>query len=419
MMGAGLGTRDSGLDSVKSSAATESPLVALIAGEDSGDVLGADLARALRARLPGVKLVGIGGPRMAAAGVECWHDIAELSVMGLSEVVRHLPRLLRLRRALARRLIAARPDVVVGIDAPDFNLGLEKKLKREGIVTVHYVSPSVWAWRENRARKIAQCADRILCLFPMEPPIYARHGADARFVGHPLAERFPLQPDQAVARRQLGLPADAPVLALLPGSRASEIERLGDDFLATAEHLQQQLPGLRVLIPAANARCFKALQTRLATHAARAAQSPDTPAFELLDGQADQALIAADAALLASGTVALEAMLAKCPMVVAYRISAWTYRLVHGLKLMTTNLYSLPNMLAGHELVTEKMQTECNPDTLTDAVASLLGNDSQRQHLRHEFTRLHQMLKGGDAGHPADRAAQAVIEMLPHQAAHA
>ena len=418
-MGAGLGTRDSGLDSVKSSAATESRLIALVAGEDSGDVLGADLARALRGRLPGVRLVGIGGPRMAAAGVECWHDIGELSVMGLAEVLRHLPRLLRLRHALARRLIDLRPDAVVGIDAPDFNLGLERRVRKAGIPTVHYVSPSVWAWREKRAQRIGQCADRILCLFPMEPAIYARHGVDARFVGHPLAERFALQPDHGAARRELGLPADAPVLALLPGSRATEIERLGDDFLCTARRLGAQIPGLHVLVPAANPRCFKALRERLAAGPEHAAQSDPAPTFHLLDGHADRALLAADVALLASGTVALEAMLAKCPMVVAYRISALSYRLVHGLKLMSTSLYSLPNVLAGHELVTEKMQDDCTPDQLTAAVLDLFGDGDRRQYLRTEFARLHRKLLGdATQQNPADRAAQAIVELLPLQDRH-
>lgn len=398
---------------------SDSPLIALVAGEDSGDVLGADLARALKRQWPDVRLVGIGGPRMAAAGVECWHDMGELSVMGLAEVLRHLPRLLRLRRSLGNRLLDARPDVFIGIDAPDFNLGLEKRLKKAGVPTVHYVSPSVWAWREKRAQHMGQCADRVLCLFPMEPAIYARHGVDARFVGHPLAERFAMVPDRQAARKALNLPADAPVLALLPGSRGSEIERLGDDFLDTAKRIGAQLPGLRVLVPAANLRCFKALQTRLAEHSTDAAQSTGMPAFELLDGQADQALIAADVALLASGTVALEAMLAKCPMVVAYRISALTYRLIQSLKLMTTSLYSLPNVLAGEELVPERMQADCRPSVLAEASLLLFTDKGRRQHMLEEFKRLHRLLKGEDgASHPADRAAQAVADLIPDYPCH-
>jgi lipid-A-disaccharide synthase len=206
------------------------PTIALIAGEASGDQLGGELVHALRKRYPRARIVGVGGACMQAAGFEAWHDIHELSVMGLLEVLRHLPRLLRLRRSLAGRLKALRPDVVVGIDAPDFNLGLERTLKQAGIRTVHYVSPSVWAWREKRAMRIGQSADRVLCLFPMEPPIYAQYGIDARFVGHPLADRFPLVSDRKGARQTLGLAPEAPVLAVLPGSRGSEVERLGSVF---------------------------------------------------------------------------------------------------------------------------------------------------------------------------------------------
>jgi lipid-A-disaccharide synthase len=208
--------------------------IALVAGEASGDLLGAGLVLELRKRFPTAEFAGVGGPRMREAGLDAWHDCSELAVMGLAEVLRHLPRVLRLRRALRQRLLAWQPDVFIGIDAPDFNLGLERALKRAGLRTVHYVSPSVWAWREGRAAKIGRSADLVLCLFPIEPPIYARHGIDARFVGHPLADQFALHPDSGAARRQLGLPADAPVLALLPGSRLGEIRRLLPTFLEAA-----------------------------------------------------------------------------------------------------------------------------------------------------------------------------------------
>src|SRR6185312_4037973 len=236
-------------------ASASSPLFALVAGEDSGDQLGADLIEALRARFPEARFVGVGGPRMRAGGFDTWHDISELSVMGLAEVLRHLPRLLRLRARLTKRLIALKPDVFIGVDAPDFNLGLERKLKRAGIRTVHYVSPSIWAWREKRAAKIGESADRVLCLFPMEPPIYEKHGVDARFVGHPLADRFPLVSDRETARAELNLAQDAPVLAVLPGSRRSEIQRLGTIFLGAAGKARAEIPNLQIVIPAANARC--------------------------------------------------------------------------------------------------------------------------------------------------------------------
>src|SRR5690348_12802205 len=273
------------------------PLFALVAGEDSGDQLGADLIEALRARFPDARFVGVGGPRMRAVGFDAWHDIAELSVMGLAEVLRHLPRLLRLRKSLAERLAVLKPDVFIGIDAPDFNLGLEKRLKRAGTRTVHYVSPSVWAWRENRAAKIGESADRVLCLFPMEPPIYAKHGVDAAFIGHPLADAIALHPDRAGARAALGETAEPPLLALLPGSRLGEIQRMLPVFADAAARLQRDIPGLRVLAPAANAQCRAAIEPILA----------GKPGFRILDGDAQRAMIASDCVLLASGTAALEA----------------------------------------------------------------------------------------------------------------
>ena len=234
--------------------------VALCAGETSGDQLGAGLIEELRKRFPHAEFAGIGGDRMRAAGLDAWFDANELAVMGLAEVLAHLPRLLKLRKAFRRRVLDWRPDVFIGIDAPDFNLGVERWLKRRGVHTVHYVGPSVWAWRESRAAKIGASADRVLCLFPMEPPIYARHGVDAVFVGHPLADAIPLQPDRAAARMALAEPLDAPILALLPGSRLGEIERMLPVFLDAAARLQRDIPELRVLVPAANAQCRAAIE---------------------------------------------------------------------------------------------------------------------------------------------------------------
>ena len=261
------------------------PRIALCAGEASGDLLGAGLVAELAARFPGAEFAGVGGARMREAGVETWHDASELAVMGLSEVLRHLPRLLGLRRRLRRRLLDWRPDVFIGIDAPDFNLGLERWLKRRGVRTVHYVSPSVWAWRQGRAAKIGRSADLVLCLFPMEPPIYARHGVDARFVGHPMADAMPLNPDRRRARAELGLDDEGPVLAVLPGSRLGEIERLGAVFLDAAGRVARAVPGLRILVPAATPACGEAIRALLAaapppraasacSRAARARRSP-------------------------------------------------------------------------------------------------------------------------------------------------
>ena len=368
--------------------------IALVAGEDSGDLLGADLARAIAARVPNVELAGIAGPRMAAAGVAAWWPSSDLAVMGLVEVLRHLPRLLRLRRALVERVVAWRPDVYVGIDAPDFNLGVERRLKDAGIRTAHYVSPSVWAWRESRAATIGASADRVLCLFPMEPPIYARHGVDARFVGHPLADAFPLEPDRAAARAALGLPADGPVLAVLPGSRLGEVARLGAIFADAVARLRRTHPDLVAIAPMANPGC-------------RAAFAPLAGGIRLLDGRAHEAMVAADAVLLASGTAALEAMLAKRPMVVGYRIAPLTHFIVKRLGLLKTDRYSLPNVLAGETLVPERMQGGCTPDLLAADLARALDDPAASAHAQARFRQLHEALRRG----ASERAAEAILDL--------
>jgi lipid-A-disaccharide synthase len=382
--------------------ADASPLFVLVAGEASGDQLGAGLITSLRELFPSARFAGIGGPRMAATGMDIWHPAEKLSVMGLVEVLAHLPQLLALRREVYKRVLQNRPAVFIGIDAPDFNLGLERRLKRAGVRTVHYVSPSVWAWREKRAAKLGRSADRVLCLFPMEPAIYARHGVDARFVGHPLADAFALVPDQAGARRELGLAPDVPVLALLPGSRLGEIRRLGADFLEAAALVLQQLPQLHIVAPMANAACraaFDALPQKAALG----------DALRIIDGNAHQAMIAADAVLLASGTAALEAMLAKRPMVVAYRLAPLTYRIVRWLRLMRTNVYSLPNVLAGKTVVAELMQDACTPAALSEALLPFLRKRTLPQEILEIFQRLHSELRGD-----ADRRAAAVVaELIP------
>jgi len=378
------------------------PLIVLVAGEASGDLLGADLIAGLRARFPDARFAGVGGPRMIAAGLDAWYPAEALAVMGLVEVLRHLPRLLAIRRDVRRRTLALRPDVFVGIDAPDFNLGLERMLKDAGIRTAHYVSPSVWAWRERRAAKIGRSADRVLCLFPMEPAIYARHGVDARFVGHPLADAFAMEPDRAAARRALGLPADGPVLALLPGSRLGEIRRLGADFLDAAALLARDVPGLQVLAPMANAACRGAFEALVA---ARAGDAMD---LRILDGQAHAAMIAADAVLLASGTAALEALLAKRPMTVAYRLAPWTYRLVKGLGLLKVERYSLPNHLAGRDLVPELMQEDCTPEALAASLRPWLLAPGLTPEVAAAYTHIHRAL----IGDPDHDAAAAIAELI-------
>ena len=388
------------------------PLIALIAGEDSGDQLGADLILALRQRYPQARFAGIGGARMQAQGFESWYDMRQLSLFGFSEVIRHLPRLLRLRKALLARLLAAQPDVVIGIDAPDFNLGVEQRLKQAGLRTVHYVSPSVWAWREQRTEKIGRSAHRVLCLFPMEPAIYAKHGIEARFVGHPLADHFPLVSDRASARDNLQLPHDVPVLALLPGSRLSELARLGQVFIDAAAQVAAVLPGLRIVIPAANPQVHARLQTLLANG------SRDAAAPLLLDGHSHTAMLAADVVLLASGTATLEAMLAKRPMVVGYRVAPLSYRIARALKMLKTDIYALPNILARASglgearLVPEFMQDDCTADKLAAATLALFRDSERRGHIVAAFEQLHLALQGGLEGHAGDRAAAAIAELV-------
>lgn len=400
-------------------AAPEAPLIAVIAGEESGDQLGGDLLAALRRRHPRARFVGIGGKRMQAQGLESWYDMAELSLFGLAEVLRHLPRLLKLRRELVARLIDTRPDVVVGIDAPDFNLGVERRLREAGLRTVHYVSPSVWAWREKRAEKIGRSADRVLCLFPMEPSIYARHGVDARFVGHPLADRFPMVGDRHAAREVLGLAQERPVLAVLPGSRGSEIERLGTIFLDAAARVAAAVPGLQVVIPSANARMHGRIRTVLDRPDLHWPEPP-----RLLDGQAHEAMLAADVVLLASGTATLEAMLAKRPMVVGYRVSPWSYRIARLLRMLKTDIYSLPNVLArasglGDPLpVSERMQDDCTAAHLADDTLALFRDSDRRGAIVATFEQLHRALQVDLSGHAGDAAAAAVIELIERNAAH-
>ena len=374
--------------------------IALVAGEASGDLLGAGLMDALRKIYPDAEFAGAGGPQMRDAGIDAWIDSSELSVMGLAEVLRHLPRLLRLRRRLRDRLVAWKPDVFIGIDAPDFNLGLERTLKQAGIRTVHYVSPSVWAWREGRAARLGRSADLVLCLFPMEPPIYERHGIPATFVGHPLADRFPDHPDMAAARRGLGIDAGVPLLAMLPGSRLGEIRRLLPTFVEAARLLAARLPNLQVVLPAANEECRELVQQLLL--------DPPLGNLRLVDGRAHEVMVAANVVLLASGTAALETMLAKRPMVVAYRISALTYRVVMSLGLMKVNHYSLPNVLANEPIVTELMQHDCTPLRLYDALLPLFENPDLAASLASRYLAIHHRLQGGGS----QAAAAAVARLI-------
>ncbi|MSE17456.1 lipid-A-disaccharide synthase, partial [Pantoea agglomerans] len=321
--------------------------IALVAGETSGDILGAGLIRALKARHPDARFVGVAGPLMQAEGGEAWDEMGELAVMGIVEVLGRLRRLLTIRRDLTRRFTELRPDVFVGIDAPDFNITLEGNLKRTGIRTIHYVSPSVWAWRQKRVFKIGRNTDLVLAFLPFEKAFYDRYNVPCRFIGHTMADAMPLQPDKLAARRHLGIADDALCLALLPGSRGAEVEMLSADFLKTAQLLRRHYPALEIVVPLVNARRREQFEK------IKAETAPELP-MHLLDGQGREAMIASDAALLASGTAALECMLAKCPMVVGYRMKPATFWLAK--RLVKTPYVSLPNLLAGRELVKELLQ---------------------------------------------------------------
>ncbi|BAZ94447.1 lipid-A-disaccharide synthase [Thiohalobacter thiocyanaticus] len=378
--------------------------IAMVAGEASGDQLGAGLIHALREQLAGrreLMVEGIGGPEMQAAGCRSLYPMEALSVMGLVEVLRHLPGLLRLRRRLARQLLAEPPDVFVGIDAPDFNLGLERRLHRQGIRTLHYVSPSVWAWRGYRIKRIVRSLDRMLTLFPFEAEFYRRHAVPVTFVGHPLAERIPLLPDATAARQQLGLPERGPLVAVLPGSRLGEVQRLAQPFIETLQWCLERDRGLHFIVPCASPRTRELFESILARSAA------DLP-LTLLDGRARTAMTAADAVLLASGTAALEAMLLKRPMVVAYRLAPATHWMMK--RLVRVPHYSLPNLLAGEALVPEYIQDEVTPVNLGQALLNQLHNPARRSLLTRRFRELHTELQ-----HNADQAAAAaVLEVAGH-----
>ena len=369
--------------------------VALVVGEASGDILGAGLMQALRERHPEVEFIGVGGARMQAQGLVSEFPMERLAVMGLVEVLGRLRELLRRRKDLVRNLILARPDVFIGIDAPDFNLGLELQLRRAGIRTVHYVSPSVWAWRQKRVLKIKQACDLMLALFPFEAKFYEEHGVPVRFVGHPLANTIPLEADRAAARAQLGLPADAQVVALLPGSRGGEVGKLGALFLDTAERLLQQRPGLRFVLPCASPERRAQLEQML--------QGRQLP-LQLLDGQSHEALAACDAVLIASGTATLEALLYKRPMVVAYKVAPLTYAILK--RLVKSPYISLPNLLAGRLLAPELIQDAATPEALAQHLLPLLDDGSAQT---ESFDAIHRALRQ-DASAQAAEAVLALVE---------
>ena len=375
--------------------------IGLVAGESSGDTLGAALIEALRARVGQVRSFGVCGPKMIAAGCEPWADSHELAVMGLIEPLKHLPRLWRLRRRVREGIIQARPHIFIGIDAPAFNLGLESQLKAAGVATAQYVSPQVWAWRPGRVHGIARACDLVLCLYPFEPAFYDQHGVRAAFVGHPLADRFALQPDRQGARDALGLPAQATVVAILPGSRMNEVKLLGEDFLRAAAWLKARRPQVRFVAPMASDR------VRAAFEAQRAALAPQL-SIQLLEGQSQQALAAADAVLVNSGTATLETLLSKRPMVVGYRFGALTYLIVRSLGLIKVKYCSQPNLLTPKPLVPEFVQDAATGEAMGAALLAELEDVAGRAELEREFLKVHETLRVSGA----ERAADAVLALL-------
>ncbi|NWB89756.1 lipid-A-disaccharide synthase [Pseudomonas agarici] len=367
--------------------------IALVAGEASGDILGAGLMRALKARHPAVEFIGVGGPLMEAQGLVSYFPMERLSVMGLVEVLGRLPELLKRRKTLIQTLIAEKPDAFIGIDAPDFTLNIELKLRRAGIKTVHYVSPSVWAWRQKRVLKIREGCDLMLTLLPFEARFYEEQGVPVRFVGHTLADTIALQTDRSAARAELGLP-DGPLVALMPGSRGGEVARLGGLFLDTAQRLQAMHPGIRFVMPCASAQRRSQIEALLAER--------DLP-LTLLDGQSHKALEACDAVLIASGTATLEALLYKRPMVVAYRLAPLTFWILK--RLVKSPYVSLPNLLAQRLLVPELLQDDATPEALANALSPLIEDGREQT---RDFEAIHRTLRL-DA---SNQAADAVLTLI-------
>jgi len=373
--------------------------IGIVAGEASGDLLGAGLILAIREHHPDAVFEGIAGPGMQEQGAQSLYSMERLSIMGLFEILGRYRELSRMRRDLIRHFIDNPPDVFIGIDAPDFNHVIETQLKARGIKTVHYVSPSVWAWRQYRLRKLKRAVDLMLTLFPFEARFYEQHDIPVRFAGHPLADMIALQPDVTEARHSFGLAASDEVLAILPGSRAGEVSRLADDFVQASQQCLEKRPGLKLLVPLVNQK------TRAIFEAAVQKHAPELP-ITIIDGRSREVMTAADVVLLASGTAALEAMLLKKPMVVAYRLSALSYPLAR--LLVKVDVYSLPNLLAGEKLVPEIIQHDVTPERLSTTVLDYFEAPQHSLALRHRFTEIHQTLQQDASA----SAANAILELI-------
>jgi len=373
--------------------------VAMVAGEPSGDLLAASLLGGLNERLPaGTQFNGIGGPRMTAAGFDAHWPMDKLTVRGYVEALKHIPEILGIRNELKRQLLAAPPSVFIGVDAPDFNFGLEHALRDAGIPTVHFVCPSIWAWRGGRIKKIVKAVDHMLCVFPFEPALMEKAGIASTYVGHPLADEIPLVPDVEGARRALGLPEGGPIIAVLPGSRRSEIALIGPTFFDAMELMQRREPGVRFVMPAATAALRELLQPLVAAH-------PNL-ALTITEGNAQVAMTAADAILVKSGTVTLEAALLKKPMVISYKVPWLTGQIMQRQGYLP--YVGLPNILAGRFVVPEILQHFATPQALADATLKQLNDDANRATLTEIFTEMHHALRQNTA----QRAAEAVAQVL-------
>ncbi len=374
--------------------------IALVAGEASGDLLASHLMAALKARLPAVEFVGIGGPKMQAQGLDTWWPMDTLSVMGYWDALKHYREIAGIRRQLKKRLLRDKPDIFIGVDAPDFNLGLEADLKRAGIKTIHYVSPSIWAWRGGRIKKIGKAVSRVLALFPMEPPIYEQAGIPVTYVGHPLADTIPLEVNRNQVREKLQLPRDIPIFAMLPGSRRGELEQMAATFVQTAQRIREQLPNAQFVVPLATRETR--LQFEMAIYEQKAGEIP----FRLLFGHAQDALGACDVALVKSGTSTLEAALYKRPMVITYKIARFSYWLMKRMAYLP--YVGLPNVLAGRFVVPEVLQDEANPEKLAEHLLALYADKDQAEEIEEAFTDIHLQLRQNNA----ETAARAVIACL-------
>jgi lipid-A-disaccharide synthase len=377
--------------------------VGMVAGEASGDLLAAHLIGALKARRRGMLFAGIGGPRMVNEGFETLYPMEKLSVRGYAEVLRNYAEIMGIRRRLAKTLIAEKPDLFIGVDSGDFNLGLERRLKEAGIPTIHYVSPSVWAWRGWRVKKIARSVSRILVMFPFEPPLYEKAGVPVTYVGHPLADVIPQEPKKEEARAALRLPAKKLIVAMLPGSRRSEMHYMASAFVLAAHRFRQEVPEVHFVVPTVTRATRDMFETAVHQH-----QRTDLP-LTLLFGHSHEALAAADMALVASGTATLETALFKTPMVIAYRQSPVTWALMRSMLYLP--YVGMPNILAGERLVPELLQDEANPAALAAALLALWRDAAARQRQVERFHEFHHLLRQNTA----QKAADAVLEVLENR----